>query len=113
MGTPPRITSPYAPDLGKVRAWLESTIAAPKFAELVTAIVALIARMCEVNTELTKQLAGLRRKRPRSERLEWLERQLVLPLVAGLVATPPRPNGKGDDWRKRSRRGRHPGRARF
>jgi transposase len=110
MRTPPPITSPYAPDLGEVRAWLEKTIAALRFVELVTAIVALIARLCSVNTELTKQLAGLRRKRPRSERLEWLRRQLMLPLVAGIVQPPP-PASSGNKP-KGSRRGRHPGRAR-
>ena len=77
----PRISSPYAPDLGEVRAWLEKMIRAVRFVELVTAIVAFIARMCEVNGELQKKLAELRRRRPRSESLERLERQLVLPFA--------------------------------
>lgn len=107
-------TSPYAPDIRAVRAWLQQMIRALRFVELVTAIVAFVSRMCEVNGELTKQLAQLRRRRPRSERLEWIERQLVLPLD-GLLALDP----KGDKPAvatpatapKRSRRGRHPGRA--
>jgi hypothetical protein len=82
MARAPRITSPYAPDLGEVRVWLERMIAALKFVELVAAILALIGRMRDANTELTKQLAGLRPKRPRSETLERLERQLLLPLEA-------------------------------
>ena len=61
-------------------------IAALRFVELVAAIVALIARMRDINTELVAQLAHLRRARPRSETLERLERQLVLPLD-GLIVT--------------------------
>lgn len=113
MQAPPPITSPYAPDLGQVRAWIEKMIAALRFVELVAAVLVLIGRMCSINTELTKQLANLRRSRPRSERLEWLKRQLVLPL-AGIVARAPAASPKNDDADKpkAGRRGRHPGRAR-
>jgi hypothetical protein len=82
MTPPPPITSPYAPDLGQVRAWLETMIKALRFLELVAAVLALIGKMRDANTELVKQLAHLRRARPRSETLERLERQLVLPLGA-------------------------------
>lgn len=111
----PRITSPYAPDLGEVRAWLEKMIRAVRFVELVTAIVALIARMCEVNGELQKKLAELRRRRPRSETLERLERQLILPLgkLVGASASAPARADNGGPKPKRSRKGRHPGRAPF
>ncbi len=109
-----RITSPYAPDLGEVRAWLDKMIRALRFVELVAAIVAFISRVCEVNGELTKKLAELRRRRPRSETLERLERQLALPF-AGLPGAqvdssrpPARPNGIEQ---RRSRKGRHPGRG--
>ncbi len=51
-----------------------------RFVELVMAVVALIGRMRDINSELTKRVAHLTRKRPRSETLERLERQLVLPL---------------------------------
>lgn len=104
-------TSPYAPDLGEVRAWVQEMIRALRFAELVTAVVAFIARMCEINTELTKQLAYLRRRRPRSERLEWIERQLLLPLGEMAATQAGHPQGQDGDKPKRSRRGRHPGRA--
>jgi transposase len=100
----PRITSPYAPDLGEVRAWLEKMVAALRFVDLVAAIVAFIARVCAVNTELTKQLASLRRKRPRSERLGWLERQLRLPFGDKPTSGKKRKAGA-------TRRGRHPGRG--
>jgi transposase len=99
-----RITSPYAPDLKEVRAWLENMIAALRFVDLVAAIVAFIARVCAINTELTKQLASLRRKRPRSERLRWLERQLVLPFGE-------KPTQAKKRKTNATRRGRHPGRG--
>ena len=83
------ITSAFAPDLDQIRDWLQKMIAALRFADLVTAVVALLGRMRDINTELVSQLAHLRRKRPRSEALRRLERQLVLPL-AGIVVTPPR-----------------------
>ena len=110
--TPP-ITSPYAPDLGEVRAWLEKMIRALRFVELAAAVIALIARMCAINTELTKQLAHLRRKRPRSERLGWLERQLLLPLGEVVAGAAPAPRSEHEPKSKPSRRGRHPGRARL
>jgi transposase len=109
-------TSPYAPDLGQVRAWIEEKIRALKFVELVGAIVAFISRMCVINAELTKQLAHLRRRRPRSERLGWLERQLVLPLgeiVARATLAAGLPEADGEAKHKPSRKGRHPGRARL
>ena len=116
MSKPPPITSPYAPDLGEVRAWLEKMIRALRFIEIVTAIVAFISRMCEINGELTKQLAQLRRKRPRSETLERLERQLVLPLagLTGAAADSSSPSAKPKGSKpKKSRKGRHPGRTGF
>jgi len=56
-------------------------IKAVRFVEIVAAIVSLVTRMRDLNTELTRQLAQLRRKRPRSETLDRIERQLVLPLT--------------------------------
>jgi transposase len=75
MQSPPS-PSPYAPDLSKVRAWLEQMIKALKFLELVSAVVVLIGRMSSINAELTKQLTHLRSKRPRSETMDRLQRQL-------------------------------------
>lgn len=83
-------TSPYAPDLEQLRAWLEKMVAALRFVELIVAIVGLIGRMRDINLELTKRVAHLTRKRPRSETLGRLERQLVLPLE-GLVAAIAKP----------------------
>lgn len=112
MKTPSPITSPFAPDLGQVRAWLEKMVAALRFVELVTAILALIGRMCAINAELTKRLAHLQCKQPRSETLDRVGRQLALPLPGlVLVTTPPAPPPQDEnaDKGKRSRKGRHPG----
>jgi transposase len=109
----PLITSAYAPDLAEVRGWLERMIAALKFVELVAAVVALITRMQDINAELVRQLAHLRRKRPRSETLERIERQLALPLVGLFVVVsrePPKMT-PSSTTPKKSRKGRHPGRA--
>jgi transposase len=117
MENPPPITSPYAPDLGEARAWLEKMIRAMRFVELVAAVIAFVTRLCEVNGELQKRLAELRRRRPRSEMLERLERQLVLPLAglagSGAVAGSTRGDGGKRNRPKRTRKGRHPGRAGF
>jgi transposase len=105
QGTP---TSPYAPDLEQLRAWLEKMVAALKFVELVVAVLALIGRMRDINLELTKRVAHLTRKRPRSETLERLERQLLLPLE-GLVVpgakTAAATAAQPEDKRKRRRGG--------
>lgn len=111
QGTVDPITSAQLPRLDEVHTWLQKMIAALKFAELVVAIVALIRRMSDFNTELTKQLANLRRKRPRSERLEWVERQLAF-AFPGLVTSAHKPGTDESKTReKKSRRGIHPGRA--
>jgi transposase len=112
MASRERVTSAYAPDLDEVRAWLEKMIRALRFVDLVTAIVALLTRMRDLNTELVAQLAHLRRSRPRSEVLRRLERQLVLPidgLTVPLAAQPKDDTTSDDD--KKKRRGRHPGRG--
>ncbi len=105
------VTSAFAPDLEHVRAWLGKMIASLRFVEMITAIVALLARMHGINTELVRQLAHLRRARPRSETLERLERQLVLPLVGGIAIATPKPSGETPEPKRKSRRGRHPGRG--
>lgn len=109
MHEPERITSPYAPDLGEVRAFLERMIRALRFIELVAAIIAFVGKVCEVNGELSKKLAELHRRRPRSEQLERLRRQLVLPLGDLGVTSAARPKKPGRE--PKSRKGRHPGRA--
>ncbi len=77
-------------------------MAALKLVELVAGVLALIARMRAINLELTKRMAYLTRKRPRSETLERLERQLVLPLM-GLTASPAAKKNTDSDSYARSR----------
>jgi transposase len=86
-------------------------IAALRFVEMITAIVALLARMHGINTELVKQVAHLRRARPRSETLERLGRQLALPLFGEVAIATPKPSGETPEPKRKSRRGRHPGRG--
>jgi len=111
------ITSPYAPELTEVRQWMEKMVKAMKFVELVTAVVALLTRMRDINTELTTRLADLRRARPRSEKLRCVEQQLAFNFatLAGVTSEleEDKPEGEQPDApkRKKSRRGRHPGRA--
>ena len=87
-------------------------IAALRFVEMVTAVIALITRMRDINTELVAQLAHLRRRHPRSEVLRRLERQLVLPIDGLTVpsAAKPKDDTTSDDDKKK-RRGRHRGRG--
>ena len=109
---PPPITSPFVPDMAEVRAWLEKMIKALKFIELISAIVALVSRMSEINLQLTMQLGDLRRGRPRSETLDRLARQQLLPFVIGApTGGKPGPNKGTEPKPKKSRKGKHPGRA--
>lgn len=111
MKRSPTITSPYAPDLAEVKRWMESMVKAMKVVELVTAVLALLTRMRDLNTELTKRPAEQRSKRPPSEKLRRVEQQLVLNFgeltEAASVEQPKAPEKK----RHGSRRGRHPRRA--
>jgi transposase len=112
MASRDQITSAFAPDLDEVRAWLERKITALRFVELVAAILALIGRMRDLNTELVAQLVHLRRARPRSESLRRLEGQLVLPLDGLMVSIARKTQddvAPGDE--KKTRRGKHPGRG--
>lgn len=105
-------TSPYVPDLDQLRAWLEQMIAGLRFVELVLAVLAFVRRMADVNLELTKRIAYLTRKRPRSETLERLERQLLLPFVA-TVAAPAKKPSSTDEQPKQKRRHGGGGRGEF
>jgi transposase len=111
MASRERVTSAFAPDLDEIRAWLQKMIATLRFVEMITAIVALIGRMRDLNTELVAQLAHLRRARPRSESLDRIERQLVLPLDGLIVPHDAKPlDDTPSDDEKKKRPGRHPGR---
>ena len=114
-------------DTDELRHWLEELVAQLQFARLIAAVIALVTKLRDMNTELTKQLAHLRRARPRSERMRALEAQLMLPFA--MAASKPAPGEQEQDpskssnddseesdeqqgagKRKKKRRGKHPGR---
>ena len=72
-----------APDLEAIGRFIREMIARGAIAELVTAVLALLQRMRELNTELMASIAAKSRARPPSETRHRL--QLELPL---LFATP-------------------------
>jgi transposase len=111
MATRDRVTSAFAPDLEELRAWLQTMLAALRFADIIVAVIGLIGRMRDINTQLVSQLAHLRRRHPRSETLGRLERQLVLPLAGIVPPALPQSNNPSGAEPKKSRKGRHPGRA--
>jgi transposase len=71
-------TSAFAPDVVRLREWMHGKLKALAFLDLVTMIIALVARMRDLNTELHRRLVQLTRARPRSERLRCVEAQLKL-----------------------------------
>ena len=63
----PPITSAVDPDLGTVRTFMMDMLARGAFAALVAAILALLTRMRDLNSELIAELASKSRKRPPNE----------------------------------------------
>lgn len=81
-----------------LQSWLQGMVEQLAFTRLIAAVVALVTRLRDLNTELTKQLANLRRARPRSERLRAIEGQLFLPWAAVASSTlQSAPSGNGAD----------------
>ena len=76
-------TSPLAPDLEAVRAFIIDMIARGAVAGLVAAILALLTRMRDLNGELLAQLAQKRKAKPPNEALCRL--QLELPYAFAKV----------------------------
>jgi transposase len=109
--SPPSPTSPYAPDLAKFRAWLEQMLRAMRFVELVSAVVALLTRMSEINADLTKRLWHLQRRRPRSETLARVQGQLLFQFAAAAIVSESGEQPK--DREKTKRRGRSAGRGKL
>ena len=95
--TPP-ITNVIAPDREAVRRFIEEMFARGALVTLVAAIVALVARMRDLNTELVRKLASHSRKRPPNEAMRRL--QLELPFLRttaandGTPVPPPKPPPK-------------------
>lgn len=73
-----------SPDLGVIRQYMLDMIRRGKVVEVVAAIIGLLQRMFEVNTELTARIATASRKRPPNESLRRL--QLELPLLFATAA---------------------------
>lgn len=82
-----------APDLDVIRRYMLDMIRRGKVVELVAALIGLLQRMMQVNTELTARIASASRKQPPNESLRRL--QLELPLLfasaANDVEGPPEP----------------------
>lgn len=82
-----------APNLAVLRRWMMEMVSRGALVELVSAILGLLQRMFEVNTELTARLASTSRKRPPNESLRRL--QMELPLMFAPAANdfegPPAP----------------------
>lgn len=107
------VTSPFEPDLAKLRAWLEEQIRSLRFLHLVTAIVSLVTRMARINADLTRQVWRLRKGNPRSETLARIEAQLLLFAFQEMLTETKPETEKDPKKTKRSRKGVHPGRGAF
>lgn len=70
------ITSEVEPDLDEVRRFIKARVSEGAFAVLIAAIVALLGRMRDLNTELQRRLQASRRARPPSETLRRLQMEL-------------------------------------
>ncbi len=86
---PPAITSALAPDLDAVKKFIGDMIAKGAIAALVTAILALLVRMRDLNTELMGKLASKSRKRPPNESMRRL--QAELPFLCAAAANDAKP----------------------
>jgi transposase len=89
LSSPAPAQNPYRPDLDDLRAWLEDMVKSLKLVELVAAVILLVTRMRDINSELTKQVANLKRRRPRSETLDRVQRQLSFLFSAMSAANAP------------------------
>lgn len=73
---PELITNEVDPDLAEVKRFIKARIAEGAFAVLIATVLALLARMRDLNTELRRRLEASRRKRPPSETLRRLQMEL-------------------------------------
>jgi transposase len=106
-------------DIADIEQWLMEMLKALQFARLIAAVVALVTRLRDLNTELTKQLASLKGGKPRSETLRRVERQLSLQWAMSQDAeqqdaAPPKKDAPAKQPKEhKSRKGKHPGRNAF
>lgn len=73
---PAAITGALEPNLDAVKKFIEEMIAKGAVATLVVAIVGLLTRMRDLNTELMRKLAAKSRKRPPNEAMRRLQMEL-------------------------------------
>jgi transposase len=95
----PAITSAIDPDLSAVKAFIADMIAKGAIATLIAAIVGLLVKMRELNTELMKKLASKSRRRPPNEAMRRL--QMELPLLWTPAANDAEPALPPEDKPKR------------
>ena len=88
---PPAITSELKPDLAAVEKFIVDMIAKGAIAALVAAIVALLVRMRDLNTELMHKLASQSRKHPPNESMRRLQMELPFLCAAAANDTLPAP----------------------
>jgi transposase len=100
---PPTITSAIEPDLDAVKRFIADMVAKGAVAALVSAIVALLVRMRDLNTELMSKLAGKSRKRPPNEAMRRL--QMELPFLCAVAANDAARAAATDDDKKPKKRG--------
>ncbi|MDT7555326.1 MAG: transposase [Pseudonocardiales bacterium] len=122
MSEPATITSPHVPDVDDVRQWMERMIKSLRFVDLVVAVIAFITRMRDLNTELTRRMADMRKSRPKSETLRRVEGQLLFAFGIFVPLIIEEETSSTDDETtsgsagpneppKKKARPRHPGRA--
>lgn len=105
---PEAITSTASPDVERVKAWLSKMVKEGRFVELIVAVVALIARLRDLNTHLMQRVVHLTRRRPPSEKLARLENQLVLQFPGWEVQQPPKKKRGGGGGPRPNHPGRRP-----
>ncbi len=83
------ITSPAAPDLDAVALFFRAMLARGAIAELLAAVLALLARMRDLNTELAARLAARAQARQPNEALRRLQLELPLAFTPQNDGAPP------------------------
>jgi transposase len=101
-----QITSEIDPDLDEVKRFIKARLAEGAFAVLIAAVLALLARMRDLNTELRQRLEAVRRKRPPSETLRRV--QLELPILGTHPANDTGDEAAEDEAPKKERKKRGP-----
>jgi transposase len=97
------ITSALEPDLDAVRKFIVDMITKRAIAALVNAIIALLVRMRDLNTELMTKLASKSKKRPPNEAMRRL--QMELPFLCAAAANDAKPRAAPANEKKPKKRG--------